>query len=62
MGKSNKRFQVVMAEVYGDGSRVDIVLDSFDTEAEAREYKKTHGVFDHMHHTYVYDQEGEPDD
>ena len=59
MGKSDKRFQVIEAEVYGDGSRIDCVLASFDTEPEARAYKAAHGRCDQMHHTYVHDQEGE---
>ena len=55
MGKSDKRFQVIEAEVYGDGSRIDCVLASFDDESEARAYKAAHGRCDQMHHTFVRD-------
>ena len=55
MATSSKRFQVIESEVYGDGSRIDCVLASFDTKPEADAYKAANGRCDQMHHTYVHD-------
>jgi len=57
MSSSNKRFQVIESEVYGDGARIDCVLASFDDKNEAIAYRDKCGRFDQMHHTYVHDQE-----